>query len=66
VSAETGICPLRRRAAWLVADHPGSPALLESSLNMQRTRDDVHSASPDVRREHDGVSQSPMPIFYDR
>jgi hypothetical protein len=52
VPAEADISPLRRRSAGLVADHPGGPALLQSSLNMQWINDDVHTASPVVRREH--------------
>jgi len=46
MTASAGIRTFRRRAAGLVADHPGRPALLESTTKMNRIDDGVHTAAP--------------------
>ncbi len=63
MTADAGISALRRGAAWLVADHPGSPALLEIATEMNRIDDGVHIAAPVLRRERDDVSQPLTPFF---
>ena len=53
MAADAGVGALRRRAARLVAHHPGCPTLLEIAAEMNRIDDGVHIAVPFCRRERD-------------